>query len=331
MWPMTGILSRMRTWLAAQRQTYLAAKTRKKFPNIPDKLMIFVRDHMSEYKKTGDRNVLYLEAAGGVIRQYLNLPVFANENDPYLESRIVNNQEAIWYIFMIRVMLLGETLFLLRSCDGFAEMCRRLKEQHDLRSAFYEMRAARRFHEAGYGIHVRPETQVFGEDFDFTASRDGVYINVEATALKEKEFNETTAINALRRKTKQLGIDRPGVIFCLIPSSWENIGMNMNEWAQSLAEKFLRGTRRINVLVLQVERRIDISPDQSKGMMFTISKSFFNEEPRHSADLSFLFEDGIPPEEQAAITNADTPIALNELTKKLRKSEFYRWVDYLVP
>jgi hypothetical protein len=172
-----------------------------------------------------------------------------------------------------------------------------------------------------------------GEDFDFSASRGNECINVEATALKEKEFYEGTAINALRRKSDQLATDKPAVIFCLFPSAWEAaIGSGINEWMEQLAAQFLRGTRRVNVIVFQMERRIDISQDQAKGAMVTVSRAFFNATPRHSADLGFLFEGDVPKEVSELMNDAisDSELA-QEVTQRLRTGEFYRWVDYLVP
>jgi hypothetical protein len=322
--PIRGILFRTQALLRRWRQTYRAARACSRFPNVPDRLMVGVRDQLVGYKLTGDRNALYLETAAWVIRNYLGIFVFEENTDPYFAKD--------GYVFPLRVLLVGETLFLLRSCDGFGEICERLKEQRDFRSAFYETRATRKFLDAGFKIHVRSEMHKLGEDFDFVASQREVRINVEVTALAEKDFHETTALNALRRKREQLATDRPAVIFCLLPSAWENIGMDINEWMAKLAARFLAGTHRVNVLVFQIERRIDANSDRTIGGMVTISKSFFNHDPRHSADLGFLFEDGMPEEEREAMMNDMGNLALaNDLAKRLRTSEFYQWVDYLVP
>jgi hypothetical protein len=201
---MRGIPSLIQRLLGRWSQAYQATRARARFPNVPDKLTVFVRDHMTEYKRTGDRNLLYLEAAGGVIRQYTGIYAFSGETDPYLKAEKINQEGGISYVFPLRVLLMGETLFLLRSCDGFDDMCRRLKEQRDLRSAFYELRVARIFFDAGFNINVRPEINKLGEDFDFEASQRDLKINVEVTALKEKEFYEETAFNALDRKENSL-------------------------------------------------------------------------------------------------------------------------------
>jgi hypothetical protein len=265
-----------------------------------------------------------LEAAAWVIRYYLEIIVFEENNDPYLAMT--------GYVFPLRVLLVGETLFLLRSCEGFSEICKRLKKQRDFRSAFFETRSTRKFLDAGFKIHVRPAKGTLGEDFDFVASQRELQVNVEATALMEKDFRETTAFNALHKKCRQLPTDKPAVIFCLFPSSWENIGIDLNEWMEKLATRVLRGTHRVNVLVFQIERRIDLSSNGQIGAMVTIAKSFFNEEPRHSADLSFLFEDGMPNNERDTITrDMYNPTIANDVAQRLRISAFYKWIDYLVP
>ncbi len=206
-------------------------------------------------------------------------------------------------------------------------MCARLIEQHDFRSAFYELRAARKIFNAGFKIFFKPETQTLGEDFDFTASRANLEINIEATALKEKEFNEKTALNALNWKRRQLADDKPAVIFCLLPASWDDGTRDMNEFSQDLANRFLRGTERVNAVVFQIERQIDFDHKKQTGASLTITKTFFNDKLRHSADLSFLIESDIPESEQSEFFDKlrRTP---NELSGRFRGSEFYRWVHY---
>jgi hypothetical protein len=95
----------------------------EQFRNVPEKLLVFVRDYMSEYKRTGDRNLLYLEAAGGVIRQYLGVSVFTANVNRFFDARVVNDEGNLAFTYPLRVILIGESLFLLRSCKGFSEIC----------------------------------------------------------------------------------------------------------------------------------------------------------------------------------------------------------------
>jgi hypothetical protein len=102
------------------------------------------------------------------------------------------------------------------------------------------MLAAKAFFRAGFEIDMHPETGEKGKDFDFIAIRSKLIINVEVTALEEKEFYERTAINALRQKRRQLPNDKPAVIICVIPPEWEKIGKDLNEWTASVVHDFLR-------------------------------------------------------------------------------------------
>jgi hypothetical protein len=193
------------------------------------------------------------------------------------------------------------------------------------------MLAAKAFFRAGFKIEVRPETGQLGSDFDFAATCQNVTVNVEVTALEEKEFYEKTALNALRKKRKQLPKDHPAVIFCVIPAQWEKIGKNINDWSAVVARRFLSGTRRVNVLVFQLERHIDTAADRSRGGFILVSKPFANPNPYFPCDLDFVFSSRGPAEQmQTAIARtAENSEAAEALANQIRTGEFYEWVDYL--
>src|ERR1700730_16987051 len=110
---MRGVLSLILQMHERLWKTYRTIRAWILFPNVPSRLTVFVRDHMLEYKRTGDRNLLYLEAAEGVIRQYLRTSAFDQKrhNGNYLDSRQINTAGEISYVFPVRVLLLGESLF----------------------------------------------------------------------------------------------------------------------------------------------------------------------------------------------------------------------------
>jgi hypothetical protein len=305
----------------------------EQFQNVPDRLTIFVRDHMQEFKKTGDRNFLYLEAAEGVIREYLEINVFDPAADRFWGAETINPQGDLWYGHPLRVILVGESLFLLRSCKGFSEICRRLKTRN-LRSAYYEMLAAKAFYRAGFGIDMRPESGERGSDFDFIASRHRLTVNVEVTALEEKDFYERTAINALNHKRRQLPDDKPAVIFVIIPAKWETSVDDINQWTASVAnEFFIGGSRRINIIVFQVERHIDTWEDKSRGGFIVVSKVFEAPNPRFPCNLNGVFAArGDAGEMQLRMETATSdPVAIAALANQVRQGEFFEWVDSLVP
>jgi hypothetical protein len=310
-------------------------KPKPRFPNVPEKLIIFVRDHMEEFRRTRQRDHLYLEAAGGVIAQYLHKSYFANDADPFLGAREVNEQGDLWYGFPLRVILIGETLFLLRNCKGFTEICYRLKAR-DLRASYYEMLAAKIFVRAGFDIDMKPEKQIgqeqkkLGENFDFTAERGRFAVSVEVTALKEKEFYEKTAINALNWKRRQVPKDKPAIIFCVLPSHWEGLGFNLNEWTANVAnEFFLSGSRRVNRLVFYLERHIDGPTSKAGGGFITISRSYEHPNPYFPCNFDPIFESrGRSEITELLVEDSlhDTESA-KSLARELRTGEFYEWVD----
>jgi hypothetical protein len=323
--PMRGTLSQIWRLLARLWRAFLEiGKPRPKFPNVPDKLTVFVRDHMKEFERTGQRQYLYLEAAGGAIAQYLQILCFAKDSDPFLGWNKANARGE--HEFPVRIISIGETLFVLRNCKGFPEICRRLKE-HDLRSAYYEMLAAKIFFRAGFEIEMWPAKQVLGEDFDFTAVRKQFAINVEVTALKEKDFYEKTAINAIHWKRRQLPKDKPAVIFCVIPAQWENLGFDINEWTASVADKFFRsGSRRVNRLVFYLER---LTKGTSGGGWITIMKTYDHPNPYFSCNLDHIFEMSGKSELMQLIIedSIDNPELAKSFARQSRTGEFYEWVD----
>jgi hypothetical protein len=282
---------------------------------------------MALFRETGTRDHLYLEAAGGVIAQYLNTPVFAEDADSFWGARKVNEQGDLWYGYPLRVILIGETLFLLRNTRGFEEMCRRLKTRA-LRPPYYEMLAAKTFFRAGFDIDMRPETGNLGSDFDFAAIRKGLTINVEVTALQEKEFYERTAINALHTKRRQLPKDKPAIIFCVLPEQWEKIGMDLNAWSANVAnEFFLSGIRRINRLVFYLERHIDIG-SQTTGGFINVSNTFDNPNPYFPCNFDHIFKGGRSDMGQLLMEDAlENPESLDTMIKRVRTGEFFEWVD----
>jgi hypothetical protein len=291
---------------------------------------------MAEFEKTGERDHLYLEAAGGVIAQYLGRNYFEPNIDPFLGSHRKDENDQIWYGFPLRVILIGETLFMLRNCSAFEEICARLKER-DLRSSYYEMLVAKMFIRVGFDVLMRKESEPGivkkkGEEFDFTAVRGRTSIAVEVTALKEKEFYEKTAANALHHKRTQLPKDKPTIIFCVLPPHWENLGFNLNEWTANVAnEFFLSGSRRVNKLVFYIERHIDRSSSGHGGGFITVALGYDHPNPY----FSYNFDPIVELRGRSEITALqmgeafENPESMAAILKITRAGEFFEWVDSL--
>jgi hypothetical protein len=305
------------------------------FENVPERLSDYIKQ-ASPTIWHGDREILYLLAASGVIGEYLRKNFFEPTNDPFIPQTRINEAGDFWFGYSTRILIIGQTLFAMRSSAGFAEFCSRLKSR-DLRATFYEMLAAKMFLRNGFEVHAKPETMIRGQDFDFSAVRGSDEINVEVTALTAPSFSLKTILNALNHKRKQLAGDKPAVIFCAIPDSWGSSGANLDFSLFYAACKFFATTRRITAIVFSMERHTAIKPDGSAGIFNIINKTFSNDRARIKLnDMNFLFT-GISVSDTAMrgfmrpSSLSDNQAAVDQIVQDVSNTEFHRWVDSLVP
>ena len=190
-----------------------------------------------------------------------------------------------------RVLMVGETLFLLRSQPGFSEFCRRFKGR-DFRSTLFELIAARAFLRGGFQLYAKPETTIKKEDFDFQAMRQNDTINVEVTAFTSPQFSENTVRNSLGEKRSQLPNNLPALIFCAYPESWLDISPDsLGPLLTSAAEKFFASTGRINAIVFMGEQRWNASKDL--GVIMLAQRTVVNPKARREiSSLDFLLNLG---------------------------------------
>jgi hypothetical protein len=289
------------------------------FDGVPERLASAVRDIACAQ----ERRLRYLFAANFVAAEYLGKNFASPEPDPFLDVR---EDEAgnIWYGYTVRVTMIGETLFLLRNCTGFPELCRRMK-QRDLRSAYYEALAARLFFEEGFDIVARSDTRGRGRDFDFSAARGSDAINVEVTALTKPAFSSRTLTNALEKKRKQLEAEMPSVIFCAHPEGW--FSHHDLDFALTYhAAKFFVRTGRVNAIVFTGERHIEV-PGRPEGGLLITKTVWPHPSPRHFVDLGFLFRGYTSRAARMAVrTGQGEESTFSHL---IGQSEFYRWVDWI--
>ena len=305
------------------------------FEDVPDRLVRFVRDHLLEESKT-NRDLMYLEAAGGVIREYTGKAVFESGVDKFFNATVANEAGDLSAHYPLNVLRLADALFTLRRSPGFSEICRRFMGR-DLRSTYFEVSVARRFADNGASLDFRAETGKKGEDFDFAAAVGSETVNVEVTALTAPSFSTNTIENALNTKRKQLPPTKPAAIFCIMPEAWAHQGVNLNAETYNIPQKFFKSTGRINVVEFMQEYHLDFVSDGSRGAFAVIGKPYRNPNPRYATTLfDFLFiesPDQIMRRQSMALARTlppDSPV-LNELTRAFQKSEFYVWVNSLHP
>lgn len=279
------------------------------FENVPERLTDYLRSAAVDF----DRESFYYFAAAYLGLFYLGKNFTDPETSDFLNIRRTS-RGGIWYGHSGRVILIGETLFLMRLCPGFSEFCRRLRGR-DLRSTYFEMYAARMFCEGGYEIRAKPEVGIRREDFDFQALVEGEAVNVEVTALTADSFSARTVENALNQKRKQLPDTDAAIIFCILPESWATTP-NLGQALGLVTKRFFEGTRRISAVVFVIEMHVDIEQDGPVGRLSIHHVCLLHPNPRHPIRSLAFFKE-----------TWQTDTSSIELPTQRRETEFFRWAD----
>jgi hypothetical protein len=279
------------------------------FENVPERLTNYLRSAAVDF----DRESFFYFAAAYLGIFYLRKNLTNPETSDFLNIKRTS-RGGIWYGHSGRVILIGETLFLMRSCPGFSEFCRRLQGR-DLRSTYFEMYAARMFFEGAYEVRAKPEVGVRREDFDFQAIAEGEVVNVEVTALTAGAFSAQTVENALHQKRKQLPDTDAAIIFCILPESWATTP-NLGRALGLVTKRFFDGTRRISAVVFVIEMHVDIEKDGPVGHLSIHHVCLLHPNPRHPIRSLAFFKE-----------TWQTDISSFELPTQSRENEFFRWVD----
>jgi hypothetical protein len=248
------------------------------FDAVPARLSEYTRRHLAGLRQQGlneeYRDLYYLHAASLVIMEYTKRNVMLGSPDGYLNPEPLPNGDFKYASFILRVIFVADTLFLLRRCKGFSEFCRRLRERaQDFRATFNELYTARLFFNAGFEIVARPETYVKTQDYDFSAIRNSEQVNVEVTTLREKKFHHNTIPNSLNQKRKQLPDTHPAVVAVGLPLSWVNEPRDWNFYLMKTAYDFFSRTRRVTAVLFMGERVVDSDTPQYGGIA-TFSKLY---------------------------------------------------------
>jgi hypothetical protein len=258
------------------------------FENIPDRLTDTVRG-LSKIVDVENRELVRYGAAMAVVAEYLGKIATRKWLGGFFQPGLIIPEDVGHTLRLIHV---GETLFSLRSTSGFAHLCRRLGRKR-LRSAFFEMWAAKMLFKAGFEIHARRELTIRKEDFDFWCVRDQERINIEVTTLTRESFSANNIMNALTKKRKQVPDTDPAILFCAIPESWLRAGGVDWDFALSyLANKFLAQPKseRINHVVFVAEEHVVRADWAGGGLMITL-KPYPNYSPKNRMrDSTFLFK-----------------------------------------
>ena len=292
------------------------------FQNIPQWLEDRVRE-IGPAKKAE----VYAKASGWVISWYLRKDVSLPDEDEFFDHPGNDNSLVKWNDHVNRIILIAETIFLLRNSSGFEEFRRRLT-QRPLRAAFFEMLAAKQFFKNGFEIFAKPEEGKKGDDFDFTATRDGESINVEVTALTAQAFSANTVRNALGNKRKQIPNNAPAIIYCAMPERWFVDPENWNARLPEIIQRFFgpSGTRRINAVVFWAEKHLAVGDSGSAVLL--MSSPFVNLTPRIPLRNDQFLISGRSLE--SGIAAVEHSVDRERIVAESESSEFFSWVDSIM-
>lgn len=273
--------------------------------------------------RNDSESATYLTAAGLLIHTFIHKDLrdeafFGWEAvDGWLPSKFGN-----------RVVLIGETLFLLHKSDCFLEFCTRMRERDNLQTAFYEALVARMFLYHGFEIVAIAESGALGEDFDFTARLMGRQLCVEVTSFQPEQLNEKTIANALKRKASQLPKDAASAVFCMCPEGWFDEPDAVPRLHRS-ARRFFGQSKRINTIVFFSEKNTELiaSDGVPIGVAQTPMLRIDNPTPRTSTPLLAHLTFGGGKDLMESIDPAN-PDSIMNVVKRGR--EFFEWVDKLL-
>lgn len=302
-----------------------------RFGNVPDWLIEKVTA-IADDGGPQDRRRIYYAAAGWTIAWYLRADIQAANADTFFEppnKPPIDSNDTLWHDHVNRSISIAETLFVMRSMPGFEELRGRLEKKQPKRAAYFELLAAKQFLKHKFEIYARSEKNGRrGENFDFAAQKLNQTINVEVTALTVSNFSKKTISNSLQNKRSQVPDNAPAILYCVLPEVWtSNPTIDWDDVLQDVTKEFFRRSKRWNAVVFWIEQHV-ILKDGPGAAMFLIRMPYVNKDARHKTELDFLFEGENLEIARNAVATGDR---LEELEKTSYKSEFFEWVDLLIP
>lgn len=161
----------------------------------------------------------------------------------------LDKSESGGYDHQERMIKLGDMLYGLKGCAGYAAFIESLKRR-DLEAAYFELCVADILVKSGFKIEFIETSGVKEADYDLKASKEEVTVTIEAKCRRsEKILNQQTLQNALKKARAQLPRGGPSIIFVLIPVEW-TFNEKVEEIIKDTINSFLKGTTRVNNVII---------------------------------------------------------------------------------
>lgn len=158
---------------------------------------------------------------------------------------------------LMRLWSLAYELHEVRSIPGFAAFAKGLRSR-SLTDATAEMWAVRHCMDAGQGVRFVDPHGHTGRSPDAITILSGMDVAVEVKARAElpiEEYHRKKVLSTLGSARRQLPATGPSLVYLRVSPPWsedEETLLSINDACMN----FLRNTRRVNAVVLMVERRL---------------------------------------------------------------------------
>ena len=205
------------------------------------------------------------------------------KRDRFLQAS--ESEDSDWN-HQVRVIQLGDMLFLLKDCEGFDAFISSLKTR-DLESVFFELYTAKMLHGNGFVIEFIEESGEKQKDYDLFAKRGEDPICVEAKSRRSGAVLTAGKLKStLETARKQLPAAGPGIVFVQIPHEWPATP-DSERIIGGCIGSFLRNSGRVNSVIVVWQRWFPIGTGRGSAW---IVRQFDNQNPRTSASLGQIIK-----------------------------------------
>ncbi len=214
------------------------------------------RQQITEFAKTIMSDVL--DATHNVVLMYIQLHVLnsflgAKWIDKHLDPKNSRSNffrfnckvsEDQTYVGQSRIYMLAEMILNLSHIPGFSSVCKRMMDASNVEPTYAEFEVGAMLHRNGIPFRFVEACGVKGLDYDIEFIRGGLKYCADAKCkLETTRQSIPTLYNLLRRASRQMPRDAPGVVFVKIPQNWVKAGTLIPEVnTLQVAHDFLRNT-----------------------------------------------------------------------------------------
>jgi hypothetical protein len=269
-------------------------------------VFIELAEHMAhlESKTSGVRQVVEVGVASAFLQVFLGTDWCSRKIRPvatpdgWMQNRLRSDvTNTSWITYFGRVVRLADAIFtLLQSQAVGLEVLRRRFHARPTKPCFIEAQIASLQAAHGFRVEIVGESGLRGRDFDLTASRDGIALNIEVTGKDDIPLSAKTIRNTLTGKRTQLPVTGPAIVYMHVPANWmQDLKAAQATFSEAFRDVFAR-SRRFNAVVLVWEH---VVATPVGGTSHIELWPCYNNNPRHTFDRWDLLDlprdaDGTP-------------------------------------